>query len=556
MKKIRYIIMTLFMAIAFVSCNEDEWLKEIPLDFYAPAESYEKPSDFNSAVARVYQYTGSLMHTGDASQVMAFHYPSDVALDNHGIGHELNSYRDNLIPENVRVRNFWTGCYRIIFDCNTLLGRIDNENVNFLDETERMTLKAEASFLRGYAYRLLGILYGGVPIVLEEISGPKRDFVRASRDKVWEQVISDLDFAAQNLPNQSELKEDGRLTKAAAQHALTEIYIITKDWDKAIASATAVINNPEYALMSERYGTRIDEPGDVYWDLFRRGNKNHNGQGGLNTEAIWVDQYEYLVEGGGGPNNMTRFLGAVYWQLTGDSDKKSLFVGPCSQYGGRGIGWLIPNPYVLWEIWDDPDDMRNSEYNIIRDVKANNPESAYFGQYIVASGAINSFNNALNRWWSAIFAKTASVGNFPDEAIADPLTGLLIPSAAGQSYNDTYYFRLAETYLLRAEAYLGANNPASAAADINTVRARANATPITASDVDIDYILDERARELCFEEHRVLTLMRLGLQKERVDEYNVMTAGYIDDYHKLWPIPAQEIERNTEAVLEQNPGYN
>ena len=554
MKKIKYLLI-LFVTIAFVSCNEDKWLEEEPLDFYAPENSFETPSDFNSAVATLYARMSGLLHTGDPSQVMAMHYPSDVALDYHGISHELNSYRDNLIPENSRVQQFWQKAYKIVFNANVILDRIDNEELVFPDESVRTKLKAETRFFRAYAYRLLGILYGGVPLVLEEISAPKRDFIRATRDQVWEQIIDDLTFAEQNLPNQSELKKDGRLTKAAAQHALAEIYLIIKDWDKAIASATKVIENPEYGLMTERYGTRIDEPGDVYWDLFRRGNKNHNGEGGLNSEAIWVDQYEYLVPGANRANQMTRFLGCVYWQLTGDSDGKPLFFGHSSQHGGRGIGWLIPTPYVLWDIWNDPNDMRNSGHNIIRDIKANNPESAYYGQYIVESGAIDGFNNPLNRWWSAIFAKTAPVGNFPEEVIADTETGKTL-NGANQTFNDTYYMRLAETYLFRAEAYLGKGDKANAVKDINTVRERANAAPVAEGEVDIYYNLDERARELCFEEHRVITLMRLGLQKERVDEHNVMTSGYIDEYHKLWPIPASEIERNTEAVLEQNPGYN
>jgi len=556
MKKIRFIIITTLAVFAFISCNETDWIKEETLDFYAPANSFERPSDFNSAVARVYQQMGSTLYTAGAyDQVMALHYPSDVAHDNHGIAHELNSYTDNLIPENRRVRDLWTQAYRMIFDCNVILDRIDNPDLDFPEESERKMFKGEASFLRGYAYRLLTILYGGVPLVLEEITAPKRDFVRASRADVLAQIIADYKVAEENLPNQSELKEDGRLTKAAAQHAMTEAYLMQKDWDNAIAAASKVINNPEYALMTQRFGTRADEPGDVYWDLFRRGNVNHNGEGGLNTEAIWVNQYEHLVEGGGGNNQMTRFLGAVYWQLKGDSDGKNLFFGHSSQHGGRGIGWLIPTPYVLNEIWDDPNDMRNSEYNIIRDVKADNPESAYYGQYIVASNAFSQFNNKYNRWWSAIFAKTAPIGNFPDDIIADPATGAT-NNGASSTFNDNYYFRLAETYLLRAEAYLGKSDKINAAKDINTVRARANAAPVASGDVDLEYLLDERARELCFEEHRVLTLIRLGIQKERVNAHNVMSAGYIEDKHKVWPIPAQEIERNTEAVLEQNPGYN
>src|SRR5690606_10369804 len=110
------------------------------------------------------------------------------------------------------------------------------------------------------------------------------------------------------------------------------------------------------------------------------------------------------------------FLGPLYWQLT-DNNGNNLFIGPSNHMGGRGIGWLIPTDYVMHEIWDDPNDMRNSEHNIIRDVKADNPQSAYYGQYIVASGAFTSFNNALNRWWHPIFTKSTPINDFPDEVI-------------------------------------------------------------------------------------------------------------------------------------------
>jgi hypothetical protein len=116
--------------------------------------------------------------------------------------------------------------------------------------------------------------------------------------------------------------------------------------------------------------------------------------------------------------------------------------------------------------------------------------------------------------------------------------------------------RLAETYLIRAEAHLGSGNTTLAAADINELRRRAGAPDVVPGDVDIDYILDERLRELHFEEFRLLTLTRLGKLVERARAHNPVFVGHsIQDYHNLWPIPFSEIEANTEAVLEQNPGY-
>jgi hypothetical protein len=96
-----------------------------------------------------------------------------------------------------------------------------------------------------------------------------------------------------------------------------------------------------------------------------------------------------------------------------------------------------------------------------------------------------------------------------------------------------------------------------AAADINMVRTRVNATPVAPANVDIDYILDERLRELAYEEKRRLTLARLGMVYERTKKYNSYDEGQtIQPYNDLFPIPYGEIEKNSEAVLEQNPGYN
>ena len=74
--------------------------------------------------------------------------------------------------------------------------------------------------------------------------------------------------------------------------------------------------------------------------------------------------------------------------------------------------------------------------------------------------------------------------------------------------------------------------------------------------VQLDYILDERARELVYEEQRRLTLHRTNTLVERVRKYNELNADDIKDFHNLWPIPFSEIEANKDAILEQNPGYN
>lgn len=546
------------------SCSEDKWLEEKVYDFYTPGNSFVTEQDFDEAVARLYIFTQDETRMKPFLDNNVYHYLSDMAYGAISRNIALNDLSVLVPEETTHVGQFWADYYRIIYDANVVINRIDGEGVDIESQTTRNKLKAEAMFFRAFAYRCLGHQYGGVPIVLEETSGPKRDFVRSTRQETYNQAISDLEFAKDNLPTVNEIGgEDGRLTKAAANHLLAELYNTIGDFDKAIAATSAIINSGDYELMTERFGTWSDRPGDVYGDLFRRGNQNRSSG---NREGIWVAQYEFQAAGGGEPNLLPRIVVPRFWVLK-DADGVNLFTGPNVKFGGRGIGWTAVSPWYRNEtfgldnspgLFDLDNDMRVSEFNMIKDIPANNPASSFFGQNIVESGAMANLG-PYDMEWSVVLSKTTPIDDFPDLAVVDPETGLA-NTAANASYRDHYYFRLAETYLLRAEAYLGKGDLDLAAADINVVRARANATPVASADVDIDYILDERVRELAFEEYRMLTLMRLGKFVERVKKYNPMYNGEMEtntitSRNELWPIPASEIERNTEAVLEQNPGY-
>ena len=104
------------------------------------------------------------------------------------------------------------------------------------------------------------------------------------------------------------------------------------------------------------------------------------------------------------------------------------------------------------------------------------------------------------------------------------------------------------------------NQNGLAADDINLIRNRANATPVTPGEVDLDYILDERGRELLQEERRWCTLLRMGgtVAVDRIREYalNDITRATLNFDFNLWPIPQTVIDRNKDVILEQNPGWN
>jgi hypothetical protein len=128
--------------------------------------------------------------------------------------------------------------------------------------------------------------------------------------------------------------------------------------------------------------------------------------------------------------------------------------------------------------------------------------------------------------------------------------------SSSTSNKDEPYLRLAETYLLKAEAEFKLNQPDQAANTINILRRRAKATDITAADVNIDFILDERSRELIFEEHRRYTLLRTGKWLERTRLHNKNGGQNISDRDVLFPIPQIVIDANLTSPMPQNPGWN
>ncbi|QGY45211.1 RagB/SusD family nutrient uptake outer membrane protein [Maribellus comscasis] len=567
------VILFLFLAIIHFSCNEDEFLKTEPVDFYSPENSYITSNDYEAAVmnlyARVRDNFFSSASAGDfpnagfqATDI--FHIHKDMGFDT-----DLASI---LLPTNDALvyDALWEPAYRIIYDANAIIERSASDD-NELTAEEKVYFASEAKFFRGYMYKMLANLYGNVPITLEETKSPKRDYVTSPREEVYQQAATDLKNAADNLENIDEVA-DYRISNLVALHMLSEVYISLEKWQDAVDAASSVIDHPSTALMTERFGARKDEKAwvtqgefdtDVYWDLFRQGNQNRSTG---NTEAIWVLEYEYNIPGGGdgyGGPYLERLLAPRAWQAkieNNDGSTSTLVPNPNAYAAGRSSGFLRPTHYfyeTLWEKSGYEQDLRNSMANIFRDFIVRNPASDHNGKWLfkdnlpIRMASLNDTTRNMYPW----LTKTSTPGKQPAEAfLQDPVVegGL---SWSHVAFRDVYGIRLSETYLLRAEAYFGMSETQKAADDINTVRNRAQAPLIDAGDVDIDYILDERARELYAEEFRVLTLARLGKLVERTKKYNPVNGPSYNDYNNLWPIPYSEIEKNLEGDLQQNPGY-
>jgi len=562
----KFTILTAIMLLMFSSCSEDV-LKEVPLDFLAPENAYTSLAGIQQGMTGLHWWLRENFWDEQTRQdcfaIMNGGVGTDVAYhgENPGGNRKLVNYESEMTPSFTEfVPFFWDRPYGMIQKANVLIEAINNaEEGTFSSEEQKKAYLAESMFFRAWNYRVLVMLYGDVPLVDYVIKEPKTDFTRDPKSEAFKLMEDDLIYAVANLPDPGTEEAPGRITQGAAGTLLAEVYLSQGKYQAAVDAASAVIGNGYYHLMTSRFGSTVDVwgSGDVYLDLFAFGNQNLPE----NREALWVIQFEPLINGGikfAGE----RGFGCAYFRMGNTPDgvpafQGEFFNGNYTGYSdslGRPVAYMRPSNYMAYDIWlsDWDNDIRNAKHNIKRKFYYDAPGSAYDKQLVDFSLYPPGTRNSLLDTTQYIFPYILK--------FADPLHHFDDPGRSGGGYvhKDIYAMRLAETYLLRAEAYLGLGNQTLAAADINALRTRANATPVAPAAVDIDYILDERAREVYGEEWRHITLRRVGKLLERVRAYcnnPVYPACNIQDHNVLFPIPQSVINLNIDAEFPQNPGY-
>ncbi len=559
------ITIAVFLLFIFTSCS-DKILDEKPLDFLSPDNAYLTEQGALQGVTAIHDRVRSAFYQYTEFGVMNWAtHGSDLGYNGEtpqAGGVYLNSYED-MTPIWRNVVDPWNACYEIVQWANVLIDKVEQADPGVFTggEAGRNVYIAEGRFFRAWAYRYLVSTYGDIPLLEKPVNYAKADFVRDPIADVHALMVEDFQFAAANLPVPGAEAAPGRITQGPAWHYLAETYLEIGEAQMAVDAASHVINDYNYALMTQRFGTRLGNDifgsGDVYYDLFGYDNHNLNE----NTEKMWVIQVEPNITGGGQissayiygpryfdigltPDGYKGFRGELYNGVyTGYSDTLSRPTANC-----RGTN------LVYYYVWKDNwyNDIRNAKHNIKRDFYYDSPGSAYDKKKIDFSLYNPPRPNPLLDTLKILFPIHMK--------FADPLHYFLQPnrSGGGITHKDWYALRFAETLLLRAEAYLGINRPDLAAADVNMVRNRANATPVLPADCNIDYILDERVRELYGEEFRLLILRRTGKLLERVLKYNdnpTCPGAYIKPFNVRWAIPQEQIDLNVNAEFPQNPGY-
>jgi hypothetical protein len=593
-KIMKYLACMVMVLLVSQSCQKD-WLKPKPLSFYSPENTLQDEAGFNAALAAIARNVRQEWYE-DGAPIITENIFSDVAVegttDKFGPAVNMNlliTPDANLNSADFnRIGWYWERWYIVIRLANTITSRLPE--VKAIPDATKNVILGRAYFYRAYAYYRLVHEFGDVPAPFKELTEAKLDFQSVKREVILQRLKSDLDFAMQNVPW---VANKGDINRGAVGHLLAKVNLALGNFDEAIAASTAVINNGTFKLVTNRFGADAGIASkNVIWDLHRRANKFISA----NTEVIFsvIDRYGDPSATAGGVNTMRQAIpfsssGAI---LTPDGlvgmTNAQVEIDHMKNYG-RGIGRCRATPYATRYIWDDPKDLRHDTtsgnwmemgmltYNNSATLKGKSP---YYGarlQLRKADGTVLvSGGDTIRTWFAWPHYKL-----YVEDEIRYPWQG-------GNS--DWYAFRLAETYLLRAEAYWWKGDAASAAADVNAVRTRAKCSPYTAAQVDLGTILDERARELYYEEPRKTELTRVAFIFAKTgksfngktysaasfstanfwydrlmtknDFYksnikNVRGDAYtISPYHVLWPIPRPAILANSLGIINQNLGYS
>ncbi|MBU2904613.1 MULTISPECIES: RagB/SusD family nutrient uptake outer membrane protein [Arenibacter] len=588
-----FLSFTLIVAFAFTGC-EEEFLDADPQSFFTPSNALNTPEGLNSLLSQAMRNLRAEFY-GDGAPMITENIFSEVSVegttDKSGPAQDLNLLilpDANLNSANFnRIGWFWEEFYKGIKYANTVIGRLDD--AEFESDAQKNDILGRALFHRAYRYYRLTQQFGDVPLILEEITSARLDFVTTARETILKKMQEDLNLA---VPMVNAVANNGDINKDAVLHLLTKVNLALGDFDAAITSSTQIINGGTHALTTDRFGIDAGNAAkDVTWDLHRVENKSIPG----NTEGILVviDRLGYEDNGDyAGGTSIQRQAVPLWWRFintpdgqNGMSDAPGIDIDQVTAIG-RGIGRNRGTHYSTKEIWKDANnDQRHKLGNWydMEDLVYNAPSlqssgNSYYGKNLelYLPNGTPLCSDTIRNWYG-----------FPHYKffVPDPLN---VKPAGG--HGDWYVYRVAETYLLRAEAYFWKGNLGAAADDINVVRRRAEADEITATDVDIAYILDERARELYYEEGRKTELTRIAYifaktgkaayngKTYSLDNFSTDNFWYdrimevtdfynkgvktihgdeytMSPYHVLWPIPASAINANTQGIINQNEGY-
>lgn len=491
------------------------------------------------------------------------------------------------VPTDKSLKNAFEWLYETVLAANTLIGRIDD--ATWSSEEKKNNVEAQARLIRAWAYRHLTYMWGDVPLNLTETTGEnfRSDWERNDIHEVRAQILEDLTFAEEHLEWIPSIA--GAPSKGVALTYLSEMYLAEAE---AVRNGSYIPSDPE--LTADKLNQMAFDAADkcikegpyalnqaagetcAFMNTFTPENASHS-----NLEALWVMQWEQNVLGGG--NNLMRFSLRPKFDSSNAFAKGAILISYYEESrGGRGFARTGITPWAL-NLYDTSSDRDNG---IIDDRGGEHAIAQYYTltelDEISDKAGINAATGENWKVGDKVYigvSKAADMGKYEASTLNKGYAAVLKQDSGSnnnnwpytlkysycdpgypknnESHNDQIYMRLAETVLLRAEASLKLGETGDAADDINLLRTRANALPVTAADITLDFILEERSRELLGEEQRRYTLLRTKSASEFVEwvtARNPKDKGLAErDY--LFPIPQSVIDANVSKKMDQNPGF-
>ncbi len=484
------------------------------------------------------------------------------------------------VPTDKSLKSVFSWLYQTILAANLLIERSDNPAVKWTDIKTKERIVAEARFIRAWSYRHMTYMWGKVPLVLNEVTGDnfRTDYVRDDIGKIRRQIIKDLLYAEQRMdwkPSQI-----GRATKGVVLNYLSEMFLAEagkkegnynkSKLDSAYLFANKCIVEGPYALIKNRLGSGA---GCAFMDMFNPTNVNIEAG---NSEALWVMQWEKNVVGGGA--NLMRFSLRPKFEAANKIGSSATISYYDESRGGRGFSRAALTKWSLY--------LYNSSSNFTSRVIDDRGSSFAIAKYYILGNydLFSGTKSLTGTPWvigDTIWIGTPNIAKCDDrnQGTVNGFSNLKSGSSEGDtnnwpytlkynfcdvgypknnaSHQDQVYSRLAETFLLRAEAALKLGNNAQVISDINALRLRAHALSVTSSDISLSLILEERARELMGEEQRRYTLLRTLSGSDFVDWISSRNGKDKNMALRdtLFPIPQSVIDANVSIPMEQNPGF-
>lgn len=584
MKKIYYSIVV--GALAFLASSCSGFLDQDNRSDVSTSDFYNTETGYESLTNVMY----STLRTIFNNQPHLFVGGSDLYADGKSQGMAM-TYYTYTVAESC-IETFYTNCYKGIQAANAVIAYGETTE----DSSVRLQYIDEARFIRAWYYFQLVQQFGGVALSNEMYSSAIMEFPRNSLEEVYTFIIDEFTYLVGSSSNLVETSTEGRANVRAANFFLAKAYL-TRGWlngqdeevqEDNIAQSSDFSNALTYiraAIGSDTPDESIEDAFDIanessdefFWtvqfssdavDDPKEDGSYQQAQFGAylggseypRTKAVdgsYSPTYHYhsLFTEGDGRYEQT-FMLELYGTMSGTTPTYKYF-----DYYYPDNGSVVLYYYAPW--WADDEDIEAWRSDDPDGVKAD----AVIGKIALTAedGGVDP-NSGVAADWST---RRHSDCGVPCMRKFDDYTETSISNRSSTcSMHDVSCARLGEAYLIAAEAYLQQGDKANAAAMINTLRSRPgtikegfeDAMTVSADDMTIDFILDERARELAGEYVRWTDLKRthklidyvLDYQEDPILASNLQGADGC--YKILRPIPQAAIDLN-QAEIEQNPGY-